>query len=114
MAHIEHLRVTSQNSRARLSGVPASLSDQQWEKTIADFNGLCAYCVQKPFEVMEHFIPLRISGTTVNNCVPACNDCNLRKRDRFGDALIAIFGQDTVSRIEQYLALRSCEEAYPP
>jgi hypothetical protein len=112
MPSTELLRVRSQRSKARGAGTPALLSIEQWEQTLADFNGLCAYCLTKPFEVMEHFMPVYVAGTTVNNCIPACNVCNIRKRNRIGDELIKIFGQDIIDRIGQYLASRSTEGEY--
>lgn len=112
MPSTEFLRVRSQRSKARGCGTPALLSVQQWEETLADFNDLCAYCMCKPFEVMEHFMPVYVAGTTVNNCIPACYDCNTRKKNHTGQRLVEIFGQDTIDRIGQYLASRSTEGEY--
>jgi len=38
----------------------------------------------------------------------------MRKSDHTGDGLVAIFGGDTIERIEKYLVARSNREVYPP
>jgi len=30
-------------------------------------------------EFIEHYLPVGVAGTTVNNCVPACKRCNTMK-----------------------------------
>lgn len=106
MALTEHLRVQMQRSRARSIGMPASLSLTQWEQTLADFKGMCAYCLFRPFEVLEHFIPMALAGTTANNCLPACYPCNYKKRDLTGQDLILLFGYETIKRLQCYLTSR--------
>lgn len=105
----EHERVRGHIYRARSLNTEASLTIEQWEQTIKDFDGLCAYCLECPFDVLEHFVPVAFAGTTVTNCVPACCRCNCIKGDRTGDGLISAFGKDTINRISQYLASRSTE-----
>lgn len=61
---------------------PATLTVDEWMKTLADFDYSCAYCGKKPFTVLEHYIPLDYLGrygTTKDNCVPACAGCNTLK-----------------------------------
>src|SRR5574340_988910 len=99
-------RVRGHVGLARRAGGVATLTIIEWAQTIADFNGLCAYCQIRPFTLLEHFLPVIIAGTHVNNCVPACNACKNKKRDRTGDELVAAFGKETVERIQQYLASR--------
>ncbi len=73
-----------QLSRARKLGAPADLTWAEWSQTLNDFEGMCAYCQKRPYQVLEHFIPLGQpdSGTTVVNCVPACYWCNRLKGAR--------------------------------
>jgi len=56
---------------------------QWWRNRIA--SGLCHYCGQqvKPSELtLDHVVPLVRGGcSTRGNCVPACKDCNSRKKD---------------------------------
>lgn len=105
----ERQRVHGQLARARRMGARATLTLAEWERIISDFGGWCAYCLEKPFDVMEHFAPVALAGTTPENCVPACYDCNLRKGNRTGQDLIDLFGEETIHRINQYLSDRdSC------
>jgi hypothetical protein len=110
----EHLRVQSQRSRARSLGALATLTLAQWEETLSDFDGLCAYCLARSFDVIEHFLPIAIGGTTVKNCVPACYECNHKKRDYIGSDLIPLFGEDTINRVQKYLENRSTSLASHP
>ncbi len=106
MSISEHLRAQAQRSRARIINTPATLTLEQWEQTLVDFDGMCAYCLARPFDVLEHFQPIAIAGTTIKNCIPACYKCNHKKRDYMGDKLIAIFGMEVISRIQTYLDAR--------
>ncbi len=56
---------------------------QWWRNRIA--TGLCHYC-EAPFDpkelTLDHVTPLVRGGrSTRGNCVPACKECNTRKRD---------------------------------
>ena len=71
------------------AGLESSLTIKQWMQAIGDFAGLCAYCRQRPFTVIEHFLPVRLGGgTTARNCVPACDACNGMKSNIHPDRLI--------------------------
>ncbi len=109
----EALRVKGQVNRAKALGVEATLTVEEWERTITDFNRLCAYCQRAVFDVLEHFVPITIVGTTVSNCIPACRVCNAKKRDSTGDALVGIFGEGVINRIAQYLASRHNGDVAP-
>ena len=102
----EAIRVSGQRSRARMAGTPATLCLADWQKTVSDFSGLCAYCQERTFSVLEHFLPVEVAGTTVNNCLPACINCNSKKRHHVGEKLISLFGENTISRLETYLTNR--------
>ncbi len=102
-----HLRI------ARRAGKPATLSLAEWKQTLADFNGMCAYCLLRPYDLLEHFIPADEAGTHVNNCIPACYGCNKKKRDRTGDKLIEVFDHATIERIKTYLTSRSQQPDEP-
>lgn len=46
------------------------------------FDGECAYC-DSPATTWDHFVPVARGGRTVpGNMVPACSNCNSRKKDR--------------------------------
>lgn len=81
-ANRERSRIYQANRRARDKDLPGTLALSQWFETLSRFNGRCAYCLQPfSYEHLEHLIPLnlRIKGTTADNCVPSCRDCNKRK-----------------------------------
>ncbi|HZU01585.1 MAG TPA: HNH endonuclease [Ktedonobacteraceae bacterium] len=76
----EHTRVQQQLFRARSADLPATLTFRQWIAILEQHQGLCAFCKKKPFEAMEHLLPVYIGGgTTAENCVPTCQSCNSRK-----------------------------------
>ena len=65
--------------RARARELRAS---QWWTRRIS--TGLCYYCrrqVGHKALTMDHLVPLARGGTSVRgNVVPACKDCNTRKK----------------------------------
>jgi|GEM_PF-7024381 len=68
--------------RASLVGLPATLTIEQWMKTLEDFEYACSYCKAKEYQVLEHFVPLGLGGgTTVTNCLPSCRSCNVTKSE---------------------------------
>lgn len=113
MKTTERQRVQAQCSRARGRGTASTLSEHDWAQTVADFNGLCAYCLREPYGVIEHFLPVSLAGTTVNNCIPACLSCNRKKRNLTGNMLITKFGEETIERIQMYLNQRQVIEEAP-
>ena len=56
---------------------------QWWRNRIA--NGVCYYCGRKfapAVLTLDHIVPLVRGGrSTRGNCVPACKECNTRKKD---------------------------------
>jgi 5-methylcytosine-specific restriction endonuclease McrA len=99
-----------QLNRARKAGLPATLTWREWKKTLDDFHHWCAYCRNNPYYVLEHFIPLgqQGSGTTVDNCVPACAGCNRRKGGKAPEA--SQLTPDQRERVRTYLALRGSRQ----
>jgi len=76
-------KVNNANRRAINKQKSANLTIDEWLETLKYFEGKCAYCEKKfSYEHLEHFIPLsnpKSPGTTVDNCVPSCSDCNQKK-----------------------------------
>jgi len=105
----EKARLQTQLARAAEKRLPATLTLAQWLQTLADFNGLCAYCQQRPFEHLEHFIPIDAGGgTTVDNCIPACGKCNYSKGASDPDRpQLELFVNDPRERVRRYLADRA-------
>ena len=105
----ERSRVQNQRLRAENKQLPATLTLEEWLQTLADFNGMCAYCLERPFEHLEHFIPIDAGGgTTVDNCIPACGKCNWSKGADDPDRPQAeLFVNDPRERVRNYLATRA-------
>lgn len=65
--------------RAQRLSLPATLTLEQWLATLDHFGWKCAYC-DGPYQALDHFMPVSEGGgTTVDNCVPICIDCNYTK-----------------------------------
>lgn len=80
--------IASALARARADGLPAQLTQEQWDRTLAHFDNRCAYC-GRCWYVVEHVVSLDLGGgTTVWNCVPACYSCNSIKGERTIQALL--------------------------
>ena len=80
--------IASALARARAAGLAATLTDEEWEVTVAHFNDRCAYC-RGPWCLVEHATPLEHGGpTTAVNCLPACASCNMSKGDRSIESLL--------------------------
>lgn len=113
-------------SIARTYELPATLTLRQWLATLDYFTWKCAYCQKQPHKIMEHFIPISMSdnypryynavvgGTTVKNCVPACYDCNGKKKNNCPDYIWEISSGveqgmfptlEMIERIAQYLQI---------
>ena len=71
-------RVQGQNQRAKQAGARHDLTMEEWLETLEYFDHKCAYC-GRDYEVIEHYLPVSVAGTTVSNCIPACLRCNAMK-----------------------------------
>jgi 5-methylcytosine-specific restriction endonuclease McrA len=70
--------------RARIAGLPCTLTHEQWHETVECFDGRCAYCgkIENNPE-QEHVTPVSAGGGyTQDNIVPACRACNRKKAHR--------------------------------
>ncbi len=95
--------ISSALSRARTAGKPATLASQEWALACAYFRGSCAYCRTRHAMVLEHFLPITLGGgTTVENCVPACIECNGKKASRHPDTLTELFEASNITQIRDY------------
>jgi HNH endonuclease len=100
-----HRTVYQHNFRAKTLGLPATLTAQQWEVTILHFNNKCAYCQQRPYQVLEHFYPLAVKkGTTADNCLPSCSRCNGMKSRKHPNDFEQFFPVENIARIKAYFA----------
>jgi len=71
-------RLCGQNQRAKQQGAKHNLTMEQWLETLEYFDYKCAYCGGEN-EVIEHYLLIYKTGTTVSNCVPTCLQCNIMK-----------------------------------
>lgn len=84
----ENRKVLAQLRRAMDNDLPATLTLRQWIATLKYYEGRCAYCQVRPYQAIEHFIPIHQGGgTTADNCVPACKSCNSAKGARHPDEI---------------------------
>lgn len=69
--------------RARVQGLPDTLTVAQWHAILEAHNHACVYCGVTGIAFhREHKIPAsKGGGYTAENIVPACPTCNLRKKD---------------------------------
>lgn len=101
--HPLHATVYAHNFRAKSVGCPATLTPEQWERTLHHFNNICAYCQSRPYQVLEHFYPIKLGkGTTIDNCLPACNRCNKLKNSKHPDKFKHLFPTENMTRIQAY------------
>jgi len=78
-------RVNAHVIHARSLRAEATLTLVQWLVIVDSFHWKCAYCQEKPFEVMHHPIPLHEGGTTGANCLPVCRGCCTRRKKQTPD-----------------------------
>src|SRR6266704_461109 len=73
-------KIVRQKKRARVKGNEATLTTAQWVEKLRASQGYCHYChtfIGFRALTLEHIIPIaKGGGTTAENCVPACMDCN--------------------------------------
>ncbi len=74
-------KVVRQKKRARVNGCEATLTTAQWAAKLRSSQACCYYCHKRigyRALTLEHIVPVANGGgTTDENCVPACMDCNL-------------------------------------
>lgn len=75
-------RVKANIIRARALRVEASLTLVEWLTIVDTHHWKCAYCREKPFEIMHHCVPIRDGGTKRSNCLPSCYSCCNRKKNK--------------------------------
>lgn len=89
-AHPEIAKVSRHKRHARRLALPSTFTNSDWEFALTYFHGVCAYCGSGPglFDRnwalhQDHFIPLsRGGGYSVDNILPACQECNLLKHNQ--------------------------------
>src|SRR6266851_3373836 len=75
-------RVKAQLLYARSDNAAATLTIREWFTILDRFSWKCAYCGEKPFQVMSHIRVRSEGGTTSENCVPSCHSCISRQNKK--------------------------------
>lgn len=89
-----------------LNALGLDFEDEEWKRTLFDFNYRCAYCNEEYFGTLDHFIPRNRGGrATIDNLVPACMRCNRLKADKLPHE-ITFVSREVVNDIERYLRSR--------
>lgn len=102
-ANREKRRIIDQRRRSIKQQLPATFTYQNWQQALEYFHDCCAYCGNPPnlFErssmlCQDHFKPVTKGGPyTPDNIIPACQSCNLRKKNKDAEAwLVEKFGTE--------------------
>ena len=79
--------------RARELNAPGEFTREEWLEKLRLFGRRCAWCGETIAGVIhrDHVIPLSKGGSNyIENIVPSCGTCNLRKKDKMPDEFIAL------------------------
>lgn len=89
--------------RHKIKGLPATLTEQEWQEILKRYDYRCAYCRKKEDKPhREHWVPLaKGGGYTADNIVPACKRCNARKGTMTGDEFLAILQKEKEGNARQ-------------
>lgn len=69
-------------ARKRQAGV-LRVTDSDIARLAGRHSGRCAYCVTRPWEHLDHVIPIARGGRhSIGNLLPACQPCNQSKNSR--------------------------------
>ncbi len=74
-------RIESQGFRARTQHAEVTLTLVEWIEALDYFHWRCAYCQEKPFQIMSYHLPLLKGGMTALNCLPACYHCRHSRKE---------------------------------
>lgn len=79
----ERPRMNAQHRRARSLAAEGSWTREEWLRLVQEYGGACAYCGNVTDLTVDHRVPLVRGGSnTIDNILPACLPCNLRKAAR--------------------------------
>lgn len=78
--HIEDRNVSNQRRKAKIRGLPHTLTLKQWTDAKACFSNKCAFCGKDKPLTQEHFLAVKHKGGyTKDNIIPSCQSCNSSK-----------------------------------
>ena len=91
-----------------------TLTNEEWQNSIAFFDGHCAYCGTGLAECQEHVTPVDKGGSyAADNIVPACLKCNSSKGNRhlkFWWKQQSFFSDAALTKVEAWLQSRKLME----
>jgi 5-methylcytosine-specific restriction endonuclease McrA len=98
-AHPDRHAFHSANRRARVLAAAGSHTYAEWQARLAEFANRCAYCGIRASLTRDHVIPLALGGSNaIDNIVPACRQCNARKRLMDAEAFLRMLrGEDSAA-----------------
>jgi hypothetical protein len=78
------VNLSNQRRRARINGLPDTLTDEQYANTLNYFNNACALTGETKDTEKEHALPISIGhgGTTFENCYPMSSGLNQSKGNK--------------------------------
>ena len=89
--------IASTNRKARIRGATGRFTEAEWRAKLAEHHGLCVYC-GAPATSRDHAQPVSRGGpNTIDNIVPACLTCNLRKHDKTADEYRAVLEMEAAA-----------------
>lgn len=78
--NVDKTRFYSNKRNQKMMDLPHTLTDEEWNNTLKEFEYKCAYCGNQSYLEKDHFIPVSKDGEyTINNILPACKRCNQSK-----------------------------------
>jgi len=76
-------RHQDRSTKAARRGASGSHTLAEWRDRCHQFDGRCAYCGSSDDITKDHMIPISRGGSdSIDNVVPACLSCNLKKSAR--------------------------------
>lgn len=100
--HPETRRRNEQIRRARMRGLPATLTDNDWQRALEYFDYRCAYCGEpcNRFHYEHHISVTNGGGFVPENIVPSCGKCNSSKFNHDPHAWLLSRFPDDAAEIE--------------
>lgn len=80
----EYDRLMSASKQAERAGLAFEILLPHWLSIISDFKGLCAFCEEYTYSLIEMINPVK--GLVYDNVVPACRACSKHYRRGFNTA----------------------------
>lgn len=78
--NVEKTRMYNRRRNLKMKSLPNTLTEEEWQNTLKEFNYSCVYCGEQSELERDHFVPVsKDGGNTVENILPACKKCNQSK-----------------------------------